>query len=185
MSMTRFDTPPGRPLWLTTLADLALLLVGFFVFLQATQRLDGPAIAAGIRAGFDAAPVAPMPVDFGMIGGFAAGSAALPADTAQAVAFVTSAARDPRVAVTLAGATDGHGDVDAATGSAAILATDRARAVAALLVVRGAAPADRIGFAAPRTGQRGVHIDLGYAGDRQAVAARQAPVAADPNGVSR
>ncbi len=183
MSMTRFDTPPGRPLWLTTLADLALLLVGFFVFLQATQRLDGPAIAAGIRAGFDAAPVAPMPVDFGMVGGFAPGSAALPADTAQAVAFVTSAARDPRVAVTLAGATDG--DVDTATGSAAILATDRARAVAALLVMRGAAPANRIGFAAPRTGQRGVHIDLGYAGDRQAVAARQAPVAADPNGVSR
>ncbi|WP_137788436.1 flagellar motor protein MotB [Sphingomonas sp. 3P27F8] len=31
---------PARPLWLMTLADLALLLVGFFVLLQANQTLD-------------------------------------------------------------------------------------------------------------------------------------------------
>ena len=29
---------PARPLWLITLADLSLLLVGFFVFLQATAH---------------------------------------------------------------------------------------------------------------------------------------------------
>ena len=32
------DPPPARPLWLWTLADLALLLVGFFVLVQATDR---------------------------------------------------------------------------------------------------------------------------------------------------
>ena len=32
------DAPPARPLWLLTLADLALLLVGFFVLVQATDR---------------------------------------------------------------------------------------------------------------------------------------------------
>ncbi|MFZ5796341.1 MAG: flagellar motor protein MotB, partial [Pseudomonadota bacterium] len=35
-----------------TLADLALLLVGFFVLLQASQQLDRAALARGLRAGF-------------------------------------------------------------------------------------------------------------------------------------
>ena len=61
MKMHRFDVAPGRPLWLTTLADLSLLLVGFFVFLQASQTVDRQALAAGIRAGFDA-DAAPMTV---------------------------------------------------------------------------------------------------------------------------
>ena len=31
------EEAPARPLWLMTLTDLSLLLVGFFVFLQASQ----------------------------------------------------------------------------------------------------------------------------------------------------
>ncbi|MGN5374988.1 flagellar motor protein MotB [Sphingomonas hankookensis] len=184
--MTRFDTAPGRPLWLTTLADISLLLVGFFVFLQAAQAVDRSALTAGIRAGFDAEPI-PMALERAMIDGFAPGSAALPGGTANTVDFVREAATDRRIAVTLTGGTDSAGagrDVDPATGSAAILATDRARAVAALLVREGAAMPTQITFAPPGIGGRGVHIDLGFAGDRQAVADRQAPVAA-PTGADQ
>ncbi|MFX5817433.1 flagellar motor protein MotB, partial [Acinetobacter baumannii] len=46
------DLTPSRPIWLMTLADLALLLVGFFVLLQASQQLDRAALARGLRAGF-------------------------------------------------------------------------------------------------------------------------------------
>ncbi|MDJ0276554.1 OmpA family protein [Sphingomonas sp. 2R-10] len=179
MRTTRFDTAPGRPLWLTTLADISLLLVGFFVFLQAAQAVDRQALTAGIRAGFDAEPI-PMTLERAMVDGFAPGSAALPGGTANTIDFVREAAADHRIAVTLTGGTDSPGsdrDVDPATGSAAILATDRARAVAALLVREGAVTPAQIAFATPGTGGRGVHIDLGFAGDRQAVADRQAPVA--------
>ena len=48
------DPPPARPLWLWTLADLALLLVGFFVLVQATDR---QALAKGLREGFGGAVV--------------------------------------------------------------------------------------------------------------------------------
>lgn len=179
MRTNRFDTAPGRPLWLTTLADLSLLLVGFFVFLQAAQAVDKRALTAGIRAGFDAQPI-PMTVDRAVIDGFATGSAALPGGTAASVEFVRGAAADRRIAVTLTGGT--AGDVDPTTGSAAILATDRARAVAALLVREGAATPAQIAFAPPGTGGRGVFIDLGFAGERQAVADRQAPLAAPADG---
>ena len=182
MRMNRFDPAPGRPLWLTTLADLSLLLVGFFVFLQAAQAIDKRALTAGIRAGFDAQPI-PMTVDRAAIDGFAPGSAALPAGTANTVDFVRGAAADRRIAVTLTGGTDG--DVDPTTGSAAILATDRARAVAALLVREGAVTPAQIAFAPPGTGGRGVSIDLGFAGERQAVADRQAPLAAPAHGAEK
>ena len=44
------DATAAKPLWLITLADLALLLVGFFVLVQATS-LDRAALAKGLRAG--------------------------------------------------------------------------------------------------------------------------------------
>ncbi len=182
MRMSRFEPAPARPLWLTTLADLSLLLVGFFVFLQAAQSVDRHALAAGIRAGFDAAPI-PMTVDRAVVGDFATGSSALPAGYRQTAEFVRGAAADSRIAVTLTGGT--AGDVDPVTGSAAILANDRARAVATMLVREGAARPEQINFAPPATGERGVHIDLGFAGDRQAVADRQAPVAAPTDGADR
>ncbi len=177
MNPARFDPPGGRPLWLTTLADLSLLLVGFFVFLQATQGADRQAQAAGIRAAFDAPPP-PMAVAASVLGGFAPGSATLPASYPAVVADVREAARDPRIAVTLTGASDG--DADPATGSGAILATDRARALAAMLVAQGAVRPGQIAFAAPATGGRHVRIDLGFAGERQGVAARQPSPAAAP-----
>ncbi|KQM19973.1 hypothetical protein ASE73_04255 [Sphingomonas sp. Leaf24] len=182
MKMSQFDVAPGRPLWLTTLADLSLLLVGFFVFLQAAQMVDRKALTAGIRAGFDA-DAAPMTLDRGIVDGFATGSSAMPASYARTVEFVRTAAADPRVMVTLTGGT--AGDVDPLTGSAAILANDRARTVATALVADGAVQPDQLAFAPPATGTRGVQIDLGFAGDRQAVADRQAPVAAPANGADR
>lgn len=182
MRMSRFDTAPGRPLWLTTLADLSLLLVGFFVLLQAAQSVDRQALAAGIRAGFDADAI-PMTVDRGIVDGFAAGSAAMPASYGRTLDFVRGAAADGRIAVTLTGGT--AGDVDAATGSAAILASDRARTVAAALVADGAVRPEQIRFAPPAIGTRGVQIDLGFAGDRQAVADRPMPVAAPAEGAEK
>ena len=99
-----------RPLWLVTLADLSLLLVGFFVFVQATARHDAPrraALAAGIRDAFggEAAPAAPIAVDANRLTGFAAGSAALP-DARGVAAWLGEAARDPRSHVELTGYAD-------------------------------------------------------------------------------
>ncbi|MEP9404059.1 OmpA family protein [Sphingomonas silueang] len=182
MNLSRFEHAAGRPLWLTTLADLSLLLVGFFVFVHATQGSDRTAQAAGIRAAFDAPPP-PMAVAALALDGFAPGSAILPASYGALVAEVREAARDPRIAVTLTGASDG--DADPATGSGAILAADRARAVAAVLVAQGAVRPGQISFAAPATGGRHVRIDLGFAGERQGVADRQPPPAAPTDGVTR
>lgn len=157
-----FDDGARRPIWLITLADLMLLLVGFFVFLQANQTLDGRAIADGLREGFGAGAVAPMAVDSGAIAGFAPGSAVLPAS--DALAWARDAARDPRTIVRVIGGTDGTpADVDAATGSAAILAADRARAAAALLT--RAVPADRISIEARPGAGRAVQLQIGFAGD--------------------
>ena len=54
--MTAYDDPddkPARPIWLITLADLALLLVGFFVFIQANNHLDGRKLAQVPHAEYD------------------------------------------------------------------------------------------------------------------------------------
>ena len=159
------DDAPGRPVWLTTLADLALLLVGFFVFLQANSRLEPRELAAAFRAGFSAQPAA-IPVDIATVDGFAPGSAAL-ADSAQALAWARDAARDPRTRLKITGEVDGSSaDVDPATGSGAILAADRARAVAALLVRSGAVAPERIAIASGE-GRRRAVLTLGFDGGRQ------------------
>ncbi|MBX3562972.1 MAG: flagellar motor protein MotB [Sphingomonas sp.] len=159
------DEPPARPVWLMTLADLALLLVGFFVFLQANQ-MDGKAFAASLRAGFGAAETeAAMPVEMALVGGFAPGSA-VPGDSTAARDWAYAAAGDPRTRLKITGEVDGSSqDVDPATGSGAILAADRARAVATLLVASGVSPA-RIQIATA-TGQRRAVLTLGFEGDRQ------------------
>ncbi len=166
--MTAFDEDEAaRAPWLMTLADLSLLLVGFFVFLQAT-RVDPAKLAAGIRAGFgvsEAAP-APMPVDIATATGFAPGSAVL-ADTGSALEWARGAARDPRTRLRITGEVDGSAaDVDPATGNGPILAADRARAVAALLVRQRAVDPARILLSTGR-GQRRAVLALGYEGDRQ------------------
>jgi hypothetical protein len=160
------DDEPARAPWLVTLADLSLLLVGFFVFLQATQ-VDPMKLAAGIRSGFGAseAGLAPMPVDLATATGFAPGSA-LPADIASALEWARTAARDPRTRLRVTGEVDGSpADVDPATGSGPILAADRARAVAALLIRQHAIDPARIVISTGR-GQRRAVLTLGFEGDR-------------------
>lgn len=159
---------PGRPLWLITLADLALLLVGFFVLLQANQTLDKRALASGFRQGFggaakDTAPE-PMPVAAAAMLDFAPGSATLPSAPDAIQAWAREAAKDPRVRLTVTGATDGSpADVDPDTGSAAVLAADRARAVAAELAA--VAPGRLVIVNAARPGRRHVVVTLDFAGE--------------------
>ncbi len=163
------DPPPARPLWLWTLADLALLLIGFFVLVQATDR---QALAKGLREGFggkvaaaDTAPAQPDPIPVAAAAvPFASGSAEL--QTADGLAdFAASSLKDPRVTLRVAGATDGSAsDVDPATHSGSILAGERARAVTAYLISRGAAP-DRIIIAGTGTGRRGVLVTMSFTGE--------------------
>lgn len=158
---------PSRPLWLITLADLALLLVGFFVLVQSTQRLDPQALAAGIRQGFGAHETAApaMPVEIAVVSGFAPGSAE-DVDMSRAIGWARDATRDPRTRLRITGETDGsRGDVDPLTGSGAILAADRARAVAARLVRAGVVAPDRIAIATAGGGRRAV-LTLGFDGGR-------------------
>lgn len=158
-------------MWLITLADLALLLVGFFVLLQANRQLDPRQLAQGLREGFGGAamkiappPPAPMPLAANAVTGFAPGSAALPDAPDALVAWAKEAAHDPRVALTVTGGTDGTAaDVDPITGSAAVLATDRARAVAAAL--GQVAPGRILVATTNRPGRRQVTITLAFAGE--------------------
>ncbi len=157
------DTPPAKPLWLVTLADLALLLVGFFVLLQASERPR--AVTDALRASFGGNPApAPLPVMAAGMLDFAPGSAGLPEDPAAVVAWTREAARDPRVALTVTGSTDGStADVDPATGSAAILAADRARALAATLT----GVSRRITVTtAHRPGRRAAIVTLAFVGEQ-------------------
>ncbi len=163
MTWDEQDDAPAPRLWLMTLADLTLLLLGFFVLLQASQRIDPRALAAGIRAGFGASDSVPaMPVEIAAID-FVPGSAA-PRDAAAALAWARTATRDPRTRLKITGEVDGSTqDVDAVTGSGPILAADRARAVAALLVGAKAVSPDRI-LIATGTGHTRAVLTLGFEG---------------------
>ena len=160
--MTDFpEHVPGRPLWLVTLADLALLLLGFFVLLQAS-KVDPARLAHGVRAGFTMeAP--PLPVAAMRIDGFAPRSAVLPGGASGLGEWARAALADPRVSITVTGGAGAvAADVDPATGSPAILAADRARAVAALV-----APLDpaRVSVATA-TGPAAVTLTLAFTGER-------------------
>lgn len=165
------EIAPARPVWLMTLADLALLLVGFFVFVQASQHLDQRALAKGMRDGFGAHEIRtaePMAVTAGAVAGFASGSATLPQFSDGLIAWAREATRDRRMTLRIAGSVDGSaGDVDPLTHSGAVLAADRARAVASLLLVAHAVPADRLTIVtAARASRRGVTVTTGFAGGR-------------------
>lgn len=157
---------PSRAIWLTTLADLSLLLVGFFALIQATRPAERPRLVEAIKAGFTDAEPPAMPLEMAAVGPFAAASAAPPAEPlAAAVAWARTAARDPRTTIQLVGFTDATGDADPATGSAALLAADRARAVAAALVQAGAVRPDRIAInASPIPQGRAVQLRLTFSG---------------------
>lgn len=173
------DAAPARPIWLVTLADLALLLVGFFVLLQANQSLDGNAMAQAFRQSFGglAQPnisppnTPPLPMAAAAVPGFAPGSSVVVIDTKPLIAWARGVASDPRTVLTITGSVDGSAaDVDPATGSAAVLATDRARAVAVVLVT--ALPQARLSIAtapdSPGPHLRSVQVSLGFAGVRHA-----------------
>lgn len=161
------DVPPAKRIWLVTFADLALLLVGFFVFLQASQQLDRKALAQGIREGFGVHTPAdePIAVAAGAMTGFAPASAMLPAAPGPLAGWAREALRDPRVILQIAGTVDGTpADVDPASRSGAVLAADRARAVAVALIAAGL-PADRLVLAgAGVSGHRAVSVTTAYAG---------------------
>jgi hypothetical protein len=157
------EPAPARPLWLVTLADLALLLVGFLVLIHASR--DPKAVVRALQASFAAEPPPPMPVAAQRVAGFAPGDATAGVSPA-VVAWAAEQLRDPRVALTVTGSVDGTAaDVDRATRSPSLLAADRARAVAARLAPL--APA-RIGVATSITGgQRAVTVTLAFAGERK------------------
>ena len=162
------DPPPARPLWLWTLADLALLLVGFFVLVQATDR---QALAKGLREGFGGKPATartvttpadPIPLA-SAAAGFAPGSARI-VITDGLLDFAMESLRDPRVTLRIAGSAEGtQADSDPTTGSAQILASDRARATAAWLIAHGVS-ADRIMIATPGTGRRIALVTMSFTG---------------------
>jgi hypothetical protein len=164
--MTIDDMPvtvSTKPLWLVTLADLALLLVGFLLLQQALARDDPARLAAALRSGF-ATDDASMPVSAAAVDGFALGSATLPRPPADVIVWARAMLADPRVTVSIAGGTDRTAaDVDPVTGSAAILAGDRARALAAALIAGGIAP-DRLTIAPPFRSRRAATASVAFAG---------------------
>jgi flagellar motor protein MotB len=152
---------PGRPLWLITLADLSLLLVGFFVFLQATahkEQKQQAAIQAGIRQAFGGEPEPRLAVDANLIGGFVRGSADLPRGSGQVIGWSRDALTDPRTRLLVTGYADGSAE-DRHQGSALALAALRADAVAASLSV----PPDRLRVdAGIAPGARRVTLTISY-----------------------
>ena len=176
--MTEFDFPapvPSRPLWLVTLADLALLLVGFLVLVQAMGMERRPALVDALRAEFGAggpvphapAPAQPsiMPVAAAALH-FAPGSAEPVDPDPLLVPWAREALADPRVRLSVTAATDGSAaDVDPVTHSAVVLAADRARAAAALI---GPVAANRLTLStATAPGQRTALVTLAFSSETQ------------------
>ena len=163
--MTDFpDIPHPRAPWAMTLADLALLLVGFLLLVQVTG--DKGALAKSLRQGFGEPGAPAMPVLATATGEFAPGSAALGAEPAL-ISWARDALRDPRVTLAITGAVDGTAtDVDPASRSGAVLAADRARAVAAL--VGRAVPGARLLITtAIVPGRRAATVSLAFAGENR------------------
>ncbi|WP_322964691.1 hypothetical protein [Sphingomonas fuzhouensis] len=169
------EAPPTRPIWLMTLADLALLLVGFLVLVQATGAERRPALLNGLRAQFGAgdhadqalrlppAPPPAMPVAAASLS-FAAGSAVPIEPDPLFGPWAREALADPRVRLAIVGSTDGSAaDVDSLSHSSVVLAADRARAAAALI---GPAAADRLILStAGKPGPRVAMVTLVFAGE--------------------
>lgn len=134
---------PARPLWLITLADLSLLLVGCFVFVQATAQKpnrDRAAISASIRDAFGGDGEARIAVEANALR-FVTGSAETSTDTAAVIDWAKDALADPRTRLIVTGYADGT-PADAIGGSGLALAAARADAVVDAL--DGAVPADRL-----------------------------------------
>ena len=142
---------PHRSPWLMTLADLALLLVGFFAVVHAVDGRGAEAraqLSKALRSEFGDLDAA-VTMDANRVGGFAPDSTHADYDLAGLARWVEGATRDPRSRLVVSGA-----------GDALPLAAERAEAIAAALRASGAVPADRIDVEAHV--QRGAaHVDLG------------------------
>ena len=160
--MTDFPTPsPARPLWLVTLADLALLLLGFVLLVQATEAKKRDALSRSLREAFGTES-APMPVAAFAVR-FTPGSAIV-ADPASLVAWAREAVRDPRVELAVTATTAGARD-DTAPGGPTLLAADRARAVG--VVLTGLVPPGRLRLSTdPHPRGRTATVTLAFAGER-------------------
>lgn len=120
----------ARPLWLMTLADLALLLLGFMILIHSAGERTRAELAGGIRQAFAGeaaaalpAPPAPagMALDVNGVDGFALASAALPGDVGPLVDWAVEAAGDPRAVLRVTGEADrGEGLGLAARRAAAV-----------------------------------------------------------------
>lgn len=147
---------PARAPWLVTLADLALLLLGFMVLVQASTNRD--AVARSLRERFGTVE-AVVPIAATAIG-FAPGSAAA-GDTAPLVAWARDALADPRVTVTVTGSVardEGGGE------GGVLLAADRARVVTAALAAAGL-PTDRLQLATSSAAGRRATLTLAFVGE--------------------
>lgn len=153
-----FAATPARPVWLMTLADLALLLVGFLVLIQATANRD--AVARSLRERFGTEAPAPVPVA-ATATSFAPGSATL-ADPAPLIAWARDALADNRVSVTITGS------VAAQEPGGVLLATDRARAVLATLIAAGL-PADRLVLSTTHAAGARATLTLAFAGEPRSI----------------
>lgn len=156
--MMSADRPHRRSPWLMTLADLSLLLLGFFVLVQAAQSRgpDGAhRLARGLRMAFDggdastplklAPSPSPLALEANVMTGFAPGQAVLPASPEDIVQWVRETTGDPRSRLIVRGHADGSiGDVESTTGSGLALASRRAEALAAAIEASGAIPAARM-----------------------------------------
>ena len=142
-----------KPLWLMTLADLSLLLVGFFVFLQATahkpERAQA-AISAGIREAFGGEPEMRLAVEADAVS-FAAGSA-VPPDLTAIRLWAKDALADPRTRLVVTG----YADDDES------LALAGARADAVIAGLPGVPPERLRGGAAQLPGARRATLIISY-----------------------
>jgi outer membrane protein OmpA-like peptidoglycan-associated protein len=151
--------PVRRARWQVTLADLSLILVGFFVMLNAFQQRsagDRIALASGLRGALSASPHPAAPtfaVAANRVDGFAPGSAALPPSIHAAAAWVRQSASDPRTSLIVTGR------ADPSEGSGLALPAARAEAVAAYLARSAAIDRARIRTVAESPGAGRV-VDL-------------------------
>jgi outer membrane protein OmpA-like peptidoglycan-associated protein len=130
------------------------------------QATDRQALAKGLREGFggDVADTAVIPIPLAAAAVSFTPSSAIPEAPAALIEFATTNLRDPRASLRVSGGTAGAGDVDPATGSADLLATDRARAIVSYLIGRGIA-ADRIVIAPAGIGRSNALVTVSFTGD--------------------
>lgn len=155
---------PGR--WVVTLADLALLLVGFFVMVHAAEKKGATRqMADAVRGALGVTVARAQPtgvaLDADALTGFSAGDAALPKAIWPVAQWLKQAAADPRARVLVTGRSDDR-EADRST-SGLIIAASRADIVARALIRTGAIPASRVDLAASAGGaERRVDITISY-----------------------